>query len=448
MDFLNQNQKVYMLNKLKLKNISSLFKHLPHSTFGDIQILKNGLSEKEINDYFYKLSKKNIDFHEIINFAGAGFYYRYIPEVVNEIVRKGEFYTSYTPYQPEISQGTLQYIYEYQTFIQKLYGMDISNSSMYDGATSFAEGLLMALRISKKSIAAVASNINPAYLKVAETMFHGQGFSLVYIFYDGQTGRVDKEHLKNIISSDEVGCFAFQTPNYFGIIEDADELEQITHDRGDVFLSVNEPISLAILQPPGDYGETGADIATAEGQPLGIPLNFGGPGLGILTTKYKFVRQMPGRLVGKTKDKNDNDCYVLTLQAREQHIKRENATSNICSNQGLNTLRAAVYLSSMGDVGIKTAAQNSTALAHYAAQKLDEILGIKPFFEAPFLNEFVIKPDKKMSADFFKEFFKNKINPGVSLKIGDAECLLLSFTEMNDRGQIDKFIEVFRNLAR
>ena len=446
MNFVNvsSSEKKNILADLNITSTKKLFDFLPKSDFTDVSILKNALSEQALYKHLNTLQQKNRTADAIPSFLGGGYYNHYVPAVVNEIAGKSEFYTAYTPYQPEISQGTLQYIFEYQEMMQNLFAMDIANASMYDGATAFAEALLMAMRIKKRDTVLISKGINPSYKKVAETYLKFQGLKIEYIPFNPKTGQVDIDFLTKTLKTTATAGLAFQSPNYFGVIEEADVIEELVHSSDKLLLSINEPLSLALLKPPGTYGKTGADIAVAEGQPLGIPLSSGGPGLGIMTANIKYVRQMPGRLVGKTTDKHGKQSFVLTLQAREQHIKRENATSNICSNEGINTLRVLVYLTALGTNGLKAVAKTSYSLAHYAAEKLP----LK--FQAEFFNEFVMGKEGFAPPAFIDYCMRQDkpINPGIKVTIGRQDYLMPAFTEMNSKEETDYYIELFKHYDR
>lgn len=446
MNFVNisSSEKKDILADLNIADTKKLFDFLPKADFTNVSLLKNALSEQRLFEHIKSLQNKNRTTDDMPSFLGGGYYNHYIPAVVDEIAGKSEFYTAYTPYQPEISQGTLQYIFEYQEMMQNLFAMDSANASMYDGATAFAEALLMAMRIKKADTVLISESINPSYKKVAETYLKFQGLKIEYIPFNPKTGQVDIDFLTKALKTENAACFAFQTPNYFGVIEETGIIEELVHSSDKLLLAINEPLSLALLKPPGAYGKAGADIAVAEGQSLGIPLSSGGPGLGIMTAKIKYVRQMPGRIVGKTTDKNGKQAFVLTLQAREQHIKRENATSNICSNEGINTLRALIYLTALGTSGLKSAAQTSYSLAHYAAKKLP----LK--FQADFFNEFVIERAGLNSAAFIDYCMRQDkpINPGIEAAIGRQNYLMPAFTELNSKEDVDYYIELFKNYER
>ncbi|MFS8541376.1 MAG: aminomethyl-transferring glycine dehydrogenase subunit GcvPA, partial [Tissierellales bacterium] len=341
-----------MLEAIGVESIDELFKDIPESVRLNRELnLKPSMSELEVSRYLSNLSQQNKSINELTCFLGAGAYDHYIPSIVGHITSISEFYTSYTPYQPEISQGTLQYIFEYQTLICNLTGMDVSNASLYDGGTAVAEAAFMAANVSRKNQIIVSKTVNPQYREVLNTYAHLQKLEVIEIDDDG--GVTNLEELKKHVS-DNTAAVIVQNPNFFGIIEDLKAIEEITHSQKKaLFIDIVNPISLGILKKPADLG---VDIVVGEAQPLGIPLQFGGPYLGFIATRKQFMRKLPGRIVGQTVDVDGRRGYVLTLQAREQHIRREKATSNICSNQGINTLAAVVYLVTLGKKGLREVA--------------------------------------------------------------------------------------------
>ena len=373
-----------MLKEINTKNVSELFKDIPDKVLlKDSLKIPSGLSEIEIKDLLNKISEmNNVGFSY---FLGAGAYKHFIPSVVNHLVSRSEFYTAYTPYQPEISQGMLQAIYEYQTMICNLTGMEVANASMYDGASALAESCIMAANITKRNEILMSKAVHPDYRQVVETYCKAHGFSLVEIdFYGGIT---DIDILKENIS-EETAAFLVQSPNFFGCIEDLNEIEKIVHSNEALLnVCVVEATSLGILKSPGSFN---ADIFVGEGQSFGNPVNFGGPYLGIMATKQMYVRHLPGRIVGGIVDSEGERGYILNLQAREQHIRREKAASNICSNEALCALTATVYLSALGKNGLRKVSELCLQKAHYLADELGKI-GIDIKFKSDFYNEFVVK---------------------------------------------------------
>jgi len=399
--------------------------------------IPSGLSEIEIKDLLKKISEmSNISFSY---FLGAGAYKHFIPSVVNHIVSRSEFYTAYTPYQPEISQGMLQAIYEYQTMVCSLTGMEVANASMYDGASALAESCIMAVNITKRNEILMSKAVHPDYRQVVETYCKAHSFSLVEVDFEGGVTAVDV--LKEKIS-DKTAAFLVQSPNFFGCIEDLNEIEKIVHDNGALFnVCVVEATSLGILKSPGSFN---ADIFVGEGQSFGNPINFGGPHLGIMATKQMYVRHLPGRIVGGTVDSEGERGYILNLQAREQHIRREKASSNICSNEALCALTATVYLSSLGKNGLRKVSELCLQKAYYLAEGLSKI-GVEIKFKADFYNEFVVKVDDASRVN--SELLKKGIVGGLELSKYYPElsnCLLFCVTELNTREEIDKLVGVVK----
>lgn len=375
-----------MLERLGLHSIEQLYEDIPC----EVRLRKDlalpaPLSEMELVNHMKALAAKNKTAEEYACFLGAGAYDRYIPSVVKHVLARQEFYTSYTPYQPEISQGTLQAIFEYQTMVCELTGMDVANASMYDGASALAEAVCMACQATGRGKVLVARSVHPQSREVIATYSGFRGIEVQEIGY--ADGRVDIDELKWHMSRD-VAAVAVQNPNFFGVIELLDEIAEVVHQFGGLLVVSANPIALAVLKAPGHCG---ADIVVGEGQPLGNPLNFGGPYLGFMATTQKLMRRMPGRIVGQTVDLEGIRAFVLTLQTREQHIRREKATSNICSNEALNALAATVYLSVMGKEGLKEVALLSMRKARYAFEKLVSEAGCSPVFSMPFFDEFVVK---------------------------------------------------------
>ena len=373
-----------MLAAIGLKSLDELFTSIPEDCRRtDPLDLPEPLTEWELNRHMDALAAEMAVAPDYKIFLGAGSYHHHIPEAIRQLLLRSEFYTAYTPYQPEISQGTLQAIYEYQTFVTRLLGMEVANASMYDGASALAEALLMAIRVTKRKKVAVSRLIHPFYRKVVETYLKAPGFEIVELpsLKDGTTD------ISSIDHPEAYAGIAIQSPNFFGCIEDLRSFGGKIHEDPKTFfiVSFTEPLAYGLLKPPGAYG---ADIVCGEGQSLGIPQSFGGPGLGMFATKMKYVRNMPGRLVGQTVDKDGKRGFVLTLATREQHIRRERATSNICSNEGLCALATAMYLSSLGKTGLRELASLNHDKAEYLKGALARA-GAKIPFSAPTFNEFV-----------------------------------------------------------
>lgn len=344
--------------------------------------LPSPLSDIELLEELSSLGEKN----EVgLNFLGGGIYNHFIPSAVKQLISRGEFYTAYTPYQAEASQGTLQAIYEYQTMVCRLTGMDVANASMYDGATALAEAAFLACRATGRKKIVVSHAVNPNYREVLKTYANGADLSVIESSFDEKSGLSEAPSL-----SEDCACYILQTPNFFGIIEEVVGLSEKIHNNGALFIVAADPISLGILRPPSEYG---ADVVVCEGQALGIPQNFGGPCLGMFAVRENLLRQIPGRLVSKTLDRNGKPCYVLTLQAREQHIRRERAASNICSNEALCALSACIYLSLMGKSGLRKVAELCLQKSNYLKRNIGSAFAGKTF------KEFVVKTDKNIGLD-------------------------------------------------
>lgn len=430
-----------LLKEIGVKDIEELFSSIPKEIRSELKCdFQKGISEQEVLDNFYKRALKNKSLLCIPSFLGAGAYNHYVPLVIDSIISRSEFYTAYTPYQPELAQGTLQAIYEYQTMIAGLCGMDAANASLYDGASATAEAVLMAYRIKKGTKVLVAESLNPFYLETLKTYTKYLNFEIVPIGMN-EKGRVDLNQIEGKLNG-EVSSIVVQSPNYYGVIEDLKEIkEKIPSDRKPLFVTiVSESLSLALLEPPGNLG---ADIVAGEARSFGIPIGLGGPALGFIATKKEFLRQLPGRISGETKDKDGKRGFVLTLTTREQHIRREKATSNICTNQGLCMLMATIYLSLMGRKGLKKLAEINLSKSEYLKKKLFE-KGIKPYFSSPTFNEVLYK----IEGNFEK--LKNKLsenNIEGGLKTDKPEKgYLLTVTELTRKEDIDKLSEILGDL--
>ena len=432
-----------MLEKIGFNSIEELFTDVPNEhRFPDLN-LPDPLSEMEAAEELNILSNSNETVKDLTSFLGAGAYHHYIPAAVDSILRRGEFYTAYTPYQPEISQGTLRAIFDYQSLIAALTGMEVSNASHYDGATSAAEAINMALANfrGKRNKVILSPALHPQYRKTIHTYTTGSESQILGEQIDPQSG---PEDLIPLID-DETALVFVQYPDFFGRIYDFQNLASAVHEKGALFAVSVNPIALGLLIPPGDFG---ADIVTGEGQPLGIPLSFGGPYLGFFATKTQYVRKMAGRLVGETVDSRGQRAYVLTLSAREQHIRREKATSNICTNQALMALAAAVYLSLLGKNGLQQVADLCYQKAHYAAECLSEIPGFELWSDKEFFNEFVIRCPRPVN-EINSYLLGKDIIGGYDLSenFSDMEdCMLVAVTEMNSRDDIDNFIDALKEI--
>ncbi len=388
-----EEQRREMLQSIGLSDYRELYKDVPAGMYLDHLLdLPEGKSELEVSRALAAMAKKNRVYDTVLR--GAGAYDHYIPSIVKQIPAKEEFLTAYTPYQAEISQGVLQSIFEYQTEICELTGMDVSNASVYDGATAAAEAAAMA-RDRKRRITLVSASTHPDVINTIRTYSYGTNDEVKII--PTKNGKTDLEAMKALLGP-EVASVYVQQPNFFGLFEDADALSDAVHESGALFILSCNPIALGIMKTPRDLG---ADIAVGEGQPLGLPIGFGGPYLGFMATTQKYMRRLPGRIVGETTDNAGNRAYVLSLQAREQHIRREKAGSNICSNEALCALTASVYLAVMGPDGLAEAASSSMAKAHYLCEQLCSLPGISRRFEGEFFHEFLLdmpKPDKVLAA--------------------------------------------------
>jgi glycine dehydrogenase subunit 1 len=444
-------------------------RYIPH-TEEDIQTMLEFVGARKIEDLFemipreYRVSKslnlpeplsepdllrhlQGLQSVAYSSFLGAGAYDHFIPSVISALISRSEFYTAYTPYQPEISQGTLQAIFEYQTLMCQLTGMEVSNASVYDGASSLAEAVLMAERVTKGKKILLSEAVHPEYRKVIQTYVGPDQLEIILIPYKKDEGRTDERRLSDLIDG-EVGGVVIQSPNFFGVIEDLRPMADKVHEAGGLMIvGFSEAVAYGILKPPG---EEGADIVAGEGQSFGIPLSYGGPYLGIFATREKFVRNMPGRLVGETVDLEGKRGFVLTLATREQHIRRERATSNICTNEGLCALRATIYLSCLGKTGLKELALMNLSKAEYAKKIASQIQGCRLVFSSPTFNEFVLRiqgePDR-----ILERLKKKRILGGFPLGKFFPEMnhhLLITATEMNTREEIDRWAEALERALK
>ncbi|MCX7948107.1 MAG: aminomethyl-transferring glycine dehydrogenase subunit GcvPA [candidate division WOR-3 bacterium] len=391
------------------------------------------LSEEEAREYIEKLGNLNSSFKV---FAGGGAYDCFIPSAINQLLLRSEFYTAYTPYQPEVSQGTLQVMFEFQSLICELTKMEVSNASVYDGASALAEAVLMSFRIKEKYKVIIPKNLNPNYKEVLKTYLQNIDSKIVEVGFD-KTGRINLDELRDKIDN-ETASVVIQNPNYFGIIEEVFEIREITRLKNALLISVFDPVSLAILAPPGEYD---ADIAIGEGQALGIPLSFGGPYVGLFTSKKQYIRQMPGRIVGITEDGRGKRGFVTVLQTREQHIRRAKATSNICTNQQLIATAVCIYLTLMGSEGLKRVALMSLYKAEYLKEKIKH----KLVFNSPTFREFVIRTNKK-AEDVILECAKEGFLLGPKVSILGENYLLVAITEKRKKEEIDKLAEILYNI--
>ena len=430
-DYVPSSQKEVqeMLDFVGVSSIDELYSMVPDDVYRKEVDIPSGKSEMQVLSAIEKMGKKNVLYSSC--FRGAGAYRHFIPSIVKTVVGKEGFRTTYTPYQAEISQGVLQSIFEFQTMISELTGMDVANASVYDGAAAAAESLFMCLE-RKKTKMLVSSAVHPQILDVMETYCKSRDVPLVLI--PTKDGKTDAEALKELMTPDVAGVY-FQSPNFYGIVEDGDTLVALAHEGGAKAIMGVNPISLGLLKTPGEYG---ADIAVGEGQPLGMPLSFGGPYLGFMCTTEKMVRKLPGRIAGETTDHDGNRAFVLTLQAREQHIRREKASSNVCSNQALCAMASAVYMAAMGPKGMKDVATQCYAKAHYLQGELAKI-GFAPVYDAPFFHEFVTTSPIPAS-EVEEKLAKKGILGGLPVKEGILWCA----TELNTKEDIDELISALK----
>jgi glycine dehydrogenase subunit 1 len=438
----DENQKE-MLAKIGVSSIEELFLDVPESyRFPELK-LPQAASELEVLNELYGMALKNSSTGCFATFLGAGAYNHFVPSVIPYLAGRGEFLTAYTPYQPEVSQGTLQAIFEYQSMIAELTGMDVVNASHYDGATSMAEAAIMTVNVSngKRRKILVSPSVHPQYRQALRTYLPGDQVAIT----GDEDLQASLQDLKAMLDKD-TACLIVQNPSFFGDLLDVDGLAKAIHAAGALLVVVTVPVmSLGLLTPPGNYG---ADIVVAEGQPFGAGLNFGGPYLGIFAARQQLVRKMPGRLVGETTDTEGRRGYVLTLSTREQHIRREKATSNICTNQGLIALMAAMYLAYMGKSGLRQVAEQCFHKAHYAAAQIDQLAGYRVINPGAYFNEFVVLCPKSV-AEINQAWLKKGILGGYVLEQDYPERknqMLVCVTEMNTKKQIDWFVEALKSI--
>ena len=432
----SQSDRDTMLAEIGADSIDDLFSAIPaeYRLTRDLDIPRQ-YAESEIVDFFRQRAAESAQGY--VNFLGAGAYSHYRPVVIDSLISRGEWLTAYTPYQPEISQGTLQAIFEFQTMICELTGMDVANASMYDGSTGAAEALMMAERVTGRRKPIIATTVHPEYREVIATYAKYQGTSPTFVGY-GKDGRIDLEALDKAVDNDTAGVL-IQSPNFFGLIEDIAAVADIVHKKGALLaVSIAEAVSLGIVKPPAE-----ADIVSMEAQSFGVPPSYGGPYCGVIATRDKFVRQMPGRLAGETRDRNGKRGYVLTLSTREQHIRREKATSNICTNQALVALMVNIFMTVYGKEGLKDLAKHNLAKAHYAAEQFKKKGAKLPFDGTPYFNEFIIQTKDDPYA-INEKLLKQQIIGGFPLKkfypeLGNAA--LWCCTETISRESIDAAVK-------
>ena len=428
-----------MCSAIGVNSVEELLSPIPEEVRLSRELsLPEGLTEKELKELLTSISEENTSTARCSSFLGAGAYNHYIPSALTHLLLRAEFYTAYTPYQAEVSQGTLQAIFEYQTLICQLTAMDVSNASLYDGASALAEAVLMAQRITDKHRAVVCSSVHPEYRQTLRTYLSAQNSPLVEVPFCTERGITIPEAIERAVD-ESTACVVVQSPNFFGCIEELDAIAEITRSKNTLFVvCITEPLSLSILRPPGRFG---ADIVCGEAQSFGNPLGFGGPYLGFLATREEFLRQIPGRIVGQTTDKDHRRAFTLTLSTREQHIKRERATSNICTNESLSALACAIYLTLLGKEGLKRLGRINLSATEYLKEKLSAIDGIKVAFSSPTFNEFVITV--KDASAFLRALLKENIIGGLNLERFYPQLngsILVTVTEMNTRTELDRYV--------
>ena len=433
-----------MLEVLGIDSIDRLFDDIPASIKLNRRLNLNGpLSETEVSKKIKSIANKNLSTEELVCFRGAGAYDHSIPSVVRHLISRSEFYTAYTPYQPEISQGTLQAIFEYQTMIANLTGLEVSNASMYDGASATAEAAMLAAANQKGDTVVISETVHPETRAVVKTYMRFYGVKVVEV--PSKDGVTDMEALKAVVNADTVGVI-IQTPNFFGNVEDCTVAVEVAHENKALFIMNVDPISLGMFKTPGEYG---ADLAVGEGQVLGNSLNFGGPYLGFMAASNKQMRKLPGRIVGQTVDLDGKRAFTLTLQAREQHIRRDKATSNICSNQALNALAATIYLGALGKHGLKEVAEVSAKKAYYAYNKLIATGKFRPVYNQPFFREFVLETDMdvdQLNAQLASKGFLGGYNIGKDYP-SDKNRIMFCVTEKRTMEEIDCLVKAMEEIS-
>ncbi|MBI4218050.1 MAG: aminomethyl-transferring glycine dehydrogenase subunit GcvPA [Elusimicrobia bacterium] len=434
-------EKKEILETIGVNRLEDLFANIPRDSLFSPKIngvLKKGISEMEVSRELQSLADKNRTVAQIPSFLGAGAYHHFVPAAVPALISRGEFLTAYTPYQPEASQGTLQATFEFQTMISELYGMDVANASLYDGASALTEAALLAVRETGRRKILVSRTVHPEYRQTLQT--YGKSMNIREIpFLNGTTSLDSME--KEL--DDQTACVILQSPNFFGSLEEGEKIGAMARAAGSLLIVSSNPISLGILKSPGNYG---ADIATGEGQPLGISLNYGGPYLGLFSCKERYLRKIPGRIAGMTKDRDGQRGFVLTLQTREQHIRREKATSNICTNEALMALAATIYLSLLGPKGLEEVALLNLKNAHILADKISQAPGFELAFTSPFFNECVVRSaqdpyqiqDHLSHKGIIGGFPLDKFYPDLS------DCTLYCATEMNTEKEIESLVAALK----
>ncbi|MCK4902617.1 MAG: aminomethyl-transferring glycine dehydrogenase subunit GcvPA [Thermoplasmatales archaeon] len=442
----NSNIKNSMLKEIGLNNINDLFSDIPQKIRIKNIELENGLSQQDTEKKLREIACKNKSYHQLTSFIGGGIKPHYIPSFVKSIISRAEFYTAYTPYQSEASQGFLQAMFEYQSFIVELTGMDVANCSLYDGVTSLGEAALMCTRINRKKTFIIPENISSDKKSVLKNYTKGSELEIKEIPYDLKTGKIDLNQLKKNVDGNTAGVY-IENPNFFGVFEDdVDAISKIVKDAGSIFVVGIDPISLGITKSPSEYG---ANIAIGEGRALGNPMDFGGSSLGIFACKKEFLRQMPGRIIGLTKDSESNRAFCMALQTREQHIRRSRATSNICTNEGLCALAAVSYLSWLGGNGLEKLSKANFENGQKLAKQIESIKGFKKMFTGVHFNEFVIKCDED-SDKINKKLLQKNIQGGLLSESEHPDlknCILFGITEIHNDADIEKLISALKEVS-
>jgi glycine dehydrogenase subunit 1 len=439
-----------MLQTIGVPSIDALFDEIPPALrTRALEGIPEPMSEMEVARLMQERAQRD---GRPLNFIGAGAYEHHIPAAVWAIVTRGEFYSAYTPYQAEASQGTLQLLYEYQTMMASLTGMQVSNASLYDGASALAEACLMAVRAHRRSKSArilVPATLNPTYLKVARTITEGQNLKFDVLPYDLQRGTSQRSSL-DAYAGQDITAVVIQQPNFFGLLEDVDAITDWAHANNALVIAVVNPLSLAVLKPPGEWGTKGVDIVVGDGQPLGVPLSSGGPYFGFMTTRMEHVRQMPGRIIGRTVDLDGKPGFTLTLQAREQHIRRSKATSNICTNQGLLVTAATIYMSLLGAEGLEQVAAACQRQSNKLVEALTKVRGVKLAFDGPRFHEAVLQLDRNVG-DVLEQLARAGIVGGFDLsqqypELGQA--LLVCATETRTDEEIQRYAQTLAEVMQ
>jgi len=442
----NSDVKESMLKDIGLKDIEDLFSDISQKIRIEDLNLNNGLSQYETEKKLREISRKNKSYNEIINFLGGGIKPHFIPPVVRSVLSRAEFYTAYTPYQSEASQGFLQAMFEYQSIIAEITGMDITNCSLYDGVTALGEAALMCTRVNKKNTFLIPENILADKKSVLLNYTKGADIKIKQVPFDEKTGKVNLNQLRKLINKDTSGVY-IENPNFFGIFEDdVEEIKKIVSDAESLFVVGIDPTSLGIIKSPGDYG---ADIVIGEGRALGNPLSFGGSTIGIFGSKKEYLRQMPGRIIGMTKDSDGNRAFCMALQTREQHIRRGRATSNICTNEGLCALATVTYLSWLGSEGLEKLSKVNFEKGQKLANKINSINGFEKLFSGTHFNEFVIKC-KKDPKKINQYLLKNNIQGGLLIERYFPKfknCILFGITEVHSDDEIEKLISTLKEVS-